>query len=248
MKSQKVPCRCAKPRPEPEQLVISHIPLVNAIAAGVRRKLPIQVELDDLVQAGSLGLIDAARKFDARKKVPFESYAKYRIRGAILDSLRQADWASRDLRRRQKQIETASRTLGAELGRTPTDCEIAERLGINVNRLRKLMTDGRALARKCEVGWSDPDACREAAEDPYKQPDHLCARSRLREILGGAMAFLPRRSRKMIRLYYAGELTMREIGDIFGVNESRVSQIHKRSLELLASRLRSSGIDSSSAF
>src|ERR1700682_3649436 len=128
-----------------DTVVLEHLPLVKAIAVRVYENLPVHVDLDDLVHAGILGLFDAATKFDPEKQVVFSSYAKHRIKGSILDSLRQLDWASRDLRRRHKQLEAATRELASELQRTPTEAEIAERLGVDVERWRQLMIDLRSV-------------------------------------------------------------------------------------------------------
>jgi RNA polymerase sigma factor for flagellar operon FliA len=119
-----------------DRIVLEHLPLVKAIAVRVHENLPVHVDLDDLVHAGVLGLFDAASKFNPEKQVAFSSYAKHRIKGAILDSLRQLDWASRDLRRRHKQVEAATRELAATLQRTPTESEIAQKLGVDVARWR----------------------------------------------------------------------------------------------------------------
>src|SRR5690348_8662965 len=115
-----------------DQIVLDHLPLVKAIAIRVHENLPVHVEVDDLIHAGVLGLFDAVEKFDASKNVAFQSYAKHRIKGAILDSLRQLDWASRDMRKRHKQIEAATRELSMKLGRTPSEGEVAEHLGVDI--------------------------------------------------------------------------------------------------------------------
>src|SRR5437660_5545131 len=128
-----------------DRIVLDHLPLVKAIAVRVHENLPVHVDLDDLIHAGILGLFDAASKYNPDKKVIFHSYAKHRIKGAILDSLRQLDWASRDLRRRHKQLEAATRELAAELQRNPTESEIAERLGVDVERWRQMMLDLRSV-------------------------------------------------------------------------------------------------------
>src|SRR5438552_12758275 len=111
---------------ERDRIVIDHLPLVKAIAIRVHESLPVHVDLDDLIHAGVMGLFDAVTKYDETKNVAFNSYAKHRIKGAILDSLRQQDWASRDLRKRQKQVDSAVRELSTKLGRTPNDCEVAQ--------------------------------------------------------------------------------------------------------------------------
>src|SRR5215468_1376957 len=127
-----------------DRIVLDHLPLVKAIAVRVHENLPVHVDLDDLIHAGILGLFDAASKYDADKKVVFHSYAKHRIKGAILDSLRQLDWASRDLRRRHKQVEAATRDLSAQFERAPTEAEIAEKMGVEVERWRQMMLDLRS--------------------------------------------------------------------------------------------------------
>src|SRR6202023_988872 len=126
-----------------DRIVLEHLPLVKAIAVRVHENLPVHVDLDDLVHAGILGLFDAANKFNPEKQVVFSSYAKHRIKGAILDSLRQLDWASRDMRRRHKQVEAATRDLSSTLQRAPTEAEVAAKLGMDVDRWRTMMLDLR---------------------------------------------------------------------------------------------------------
>ncbi|MCS6951541.1 MAG: FliA/WhiG family RNA polymerase sigma factor [Bryobacterales bacterium] len=233
-----------------DQLVLQHLPLVKAIAVRVHENLPVHVELDDLVHAGILGLFDAAKKFNPAKKVAFASYAKHRIKGAILDSLRQLDWASRDLRRRHKQIEAATRDLAAVLQRNPTEAEVAEKLGVGAERWRQMMRDLRSVGLVSASTRSDHDElpAPEFPAEPETQPDHICARQQMRAFLEQAMETLPERYRKVVVLYYTNNLTMKEIGGILGVNESRVSQIHKSALEKMAAALEAVGIRSSQAF
>src|SRR5512142_948112 len=126
-----------------DRVVLEHVPLVKAIAVRVHENLPVHVDLDDLVHAGILGLFDAASKFNPDKQVVFSSYAKHRIKGAILDSLRQLDWASRDMRRRHKQVEAATSDLASTLQRNPTEAEVAEKLGMDPERWRGMMIDLR---------------------------------------------------------------------------------------------------------
>ena len=125
-------------REQRDQIVLDHLPLVKAIAIRVHENLPVHVDLDDLIHAGVMGLFDAVEKYDGAKNVAFHSYAKHRIKGAILDSLRQLDWASRDLRRRQKQVEAATRDLAVNLGHTPHESEVAERMGVSLPRWRQI--------------------------------------------------------------------------------------------------------------
>jgi RNA polymerase sigma factor for flagellar operon FliA len=225
--------------------------LVKAIAVRVYENLPVHVDLDDLVHAGILGLFDAATKFDPEKQVVFSSYAKHRIKGAILDSLRQLDWASRDLRRRHKQLEAATRDLASELQRAPTEAEIAQRLGVDVDRWRQMMIDLRSVGLVSASTRSSENDDMPAPDFPSKpetQPDSMCAREQLRTVLASAMQTLPERYKKVVVLYYTNEMTMKEIGGVLGINESRVSQIHKSALEKMNVVLQGVGIHSCSAF
>jgi RNA polymerase sigma factor for flagellar operon FliA len=234
-----------------DRVVLEHLPLVKAIAVRVHENLPVHVDLDDLVHAGILGLFDAASKYNPDKQVVFSSYAKHRIKGAILDSLRQLDWASRDMRRRHKQVEAATRDLAAELQRTPTEDEVAEKLGMDVNRWRTMMLDLRnvGLISASTRGNENEDLpAPDFPSKPETQPDSICAREQLRSVLGVAMKALPERYQKVVLLYYSNEMTMKEIGGLLGINESRVSQIHKAALEKMNVALAANGITSSQAF
>src|SRR5713226_8207970 len=234
-----------------DRIVLEHLPLVKAIAIRVHENLPVHVDLDDLVHAGVLGLFDAASKFDPEKQVAFSSYAKHRIKGAILDSLRQLDWASRDLRRRHKQVEAATRELATTLQRTPTEAEIAEKLGVDVERWRHMMLDLRSVGLISASARATDHEELPAPDFPSKpetQPDNMCAKEQMRLVLTTAMKALPERYQKVVMLYYTNEMTMKEIGGVLGINESRVSQIHKSALEKMQVVLQASGISSSHAF
>lgn len=231
-----------------DRVILEHLPLVRAIAVRVHENLPVHVELDDLVHAGILGLFDAVAKFDPHKKVAFSSYAKHRIKGAILDSLRQLDWASRDMRRRHKQLEAVTRELAAILHRNPTEAEVAARMGVDVERWRHMMADLQHVGLVSVSSRRDGNDELPPPDVPAQsdmQPDRLCARSELRQVLARAMQTLPERYRKVVVLYYTNDLTMKEIGGMLGINESRVSQIHKSALAKMASALESAGIQAS---
>ena len=233
-----------------DQVVLEHLPLVKAIAIRVHENLPVHVDLDDLVHAGALGLIDAVKKYDSTKNVAFHAYAKHRIKGAILDSLRQLDWASRDLRKRQKQVEAVSRSLSTRLGRTPSDAEIAEEMGFTMERWRHVQMELRTaglVSADSAANDSDRDRAPEFAATPELRPDRICERRQLQTTLARAIETLPERYQKVVFLYYTNDLTMKEIGDMLGVNESRISQIHKTALRKMAVVLQSEGIDSAAA-
>ncbi|MGH9583649.1 MAG: sigma-70 family RNA polymerase sigma factor [Bryobacteraceae bacterium] len=234
-----------------DDLILEYLPLVTAIAGHVQRSLPVHMELDDLVHAGTMGLFEAATHYRPEKQIAFPTYAKHRIRGAILDSLRQIDWASRDLRKRYKQMETVIRQLTADLQRTPTEVEVAGAMGLSARRWQALMVDFRAItgvamhSRACERKEQTENEPPSPARDA---PDRLASRSEMREKLDSAMAILPERYRQVVKLYYSGDLTMKEIGGILGVNESRVSQMHKSALSRMQNALVENGICSPAVF
>jgi len=233
-----------------DRIVIEHLPLVKAIAIRVHENLPVHVDLDDLIHAGVLGLFYAVAKFDRRKKVEFHSYAKHRIKGAILDSLRELDWASRDMRKRQKQIDAVTGELAFKLGRNPVESEVAAELGVSTDRLRRIQVELRHLGQISISQRDDLDRERpqEFPATAELQPDRMCERRELESRLARALGTLPARYRKVVFLYYTNEMTMKEIGSVLGVNESRISQIHKTALKKMALALESQGIRSAEAF
>lgn len=243
-------CADRTDRSNRDAIVVENLPLVRAIAIRVCESLPVHVELDDLIHAGILGLLDAATRYDAGKSVAFSSYAKHRIRGAILDSLRELDWASRDLRRRQKQSEQVARDLAAELHRAPTEAELADRMGMSLERWRQVAMELQNVSvvsssskREGEEGVVMEHPC-----GPESLPDEICAREEMRSKLHDAMQGLPERYRKVVVMYYSGDMTMKEIGGRLGVNESRVSQIHKSALEKMAAALSAVGVTARCCF
>ena len=234
-----------------DRVVLEHLPLVKAIAIRVHENLPVHMDLDDLVHAGVMGLFDAATKYNPDKQVVFSSYAKHRIKGAILDSLRQLDWASRDMRRRHKQVEAATRELASALQRNPTEDEVAKKLGMDAERWRSMMLDLRNVGLVSASTRANDSEDLPAPDFPCKadsHPDSICAHEQLRGVLAVAIKTLPERYQKVVSLYYTGEMTMKEIGGMLGINESRVSQIHKAALEKMQVVLGTNGITSSMAF
>jgi len=227
-----------------DELVKDMLPEVKRIARSIHERLPQSVLLDDLIQAGMLGLLDASGKYKASKNVPFKAYARVRVRGAILDSLRQDDWSPRSLRAQARRIRQSVSELQATLGREPDESEIAAELNIPLEKYQKLVSEirGLTLGSFCatwdEAGEEDPMeahvACA-AEEDPFFQ----YSRTELKTILADAIANLPEKERAVLSLYYYEEQTMRDIGQAVGVVESRVSQLHSKALETLRSRLAS---------
>lgn len=230
-----------------DQLVLEHLSLVRAIAVRVYENLPMHVELEDLIHAGILGLFDAATKYDDTKQVVFRGYAKHRIKGAILDSLREMDWASRDLRRRHKKLEEVTREFASVMERQPTEVEIADKMGMSLERWREVAIELRMVgflsASSRSVDNEDGPAP-EFPAAPDSNPDVMTGQRQLKSVLATAMSVLPERYQEVIHFYYNGGKTMREIGQQLGVNESRVSQIHKAALERMAESLQACGISS----
>src|SRR5215469_508406 len=223
-----------------DEVVLDHLPLVKAIAIRVHENLPVHVDLDDLVHAGVLGLIDAVEKFDASKNVAFQSYAKHRIKGSILDSLRELDWASRDMRKRQKRMEAVTHELSTRLGRVPTESEVAQEMGVDLERWQRMVGELRNIGLvSTTIVEDDRDRVQEFPDTLEEQPDRVCARRQLQSTLARAIGHLPVRYQKVVFLYYTNEMTMKEIGEILGINESRVSQIHKTALKKMATALES---------
>src|SRR5205085_10989991 len=186
-----------------DQIVLEHLPLVKAIAIRVHESLPVHVDLDDLIHAGVMGLFDAVTKYDGAKNVAFQSYAKHRIKGAILDSLRQLDWASRDLRKRQKQVDTVVRELSTKLGRAPSDAEVAAQMGVGLERWRRMQMEMRTVGPVSSTPAPDQenDRVQEFAARPDYQPDHMCEKKQLQSTLARAIGSLPERYQKVVCLY-----------------------------------------------
>ena len=234
-----------------DELILKHMQLVKAIANHVQKSLGVHVEVDDLVHAGTIGLFDAATKYQGDKEVAFPAYAKHRIRGAILDSLRRLDWASRGARRQYRQTQTVTHELTAKLDRAPTHAEIAEAMGIDARRWQTLMIDfrsfGLAAARQGSTEREE-GVVREIPSSPAKCPDQVFAKSEMRQKLNSAMQQLPERHKQVVKLYYEADTSMREIGSMLGVKESRISQIHKSALAKMQISLSGSGVSSAAAF
>jgi RNA polymerase sigma factor for flagellar operon FliA len=214
------------------ELVMSELAQVAYTARRIRERLPQHVELEDLVQAGVLGLIDAAAKFDGTKDVKFATFAKFRINGAILDSLRKLDWGSRTLRRKSRGISQAVAKISSTLGRHASHEEIASELGVSseelhdtVNQLNSLCIFGQITDSSSEPG-STQDLIESAPGKGDDNPFDLCLKSENRALLISAFEVLSDREQKVVQLYYEEELTMREIAEVFGLTVTRISQVH----------------------
>ena len=225
-----------------ERLLLEHLPVVRFLARRIHERLPQHVDIEDLVSAGVVGLMDAFAKFDPDKKVQFRSYAQFRIRGAILDSLRTLDWSPRELRRKGRAVEEAIHVVTARLGRPPGEGEVAEELGVSLDEYQLLLGELKGL----EIGTLHIERNEDSGEEelayvpgrPDEDPLFRCLRGELQERLADAISHLPERERLVMTLYYFEEMTMREIGLALGVVESRISQVHASAVMRLRVALR----------
>jgi RNA polymerase sigma factor for flagellar operon FliA len=227
---------------ERERILLEQLPQVRYLARRIHERLPRHVPLDDLVHAGVIGLIDALNKFDHSKHVQFSSYAKFRIRGAILDSLREMDWGPRELRRKARKIEEAHRTLSLTLSRAPSESEMATELGLELKTFQQLLgeLDGLEIGSlRVESPWDgkEEDLCDYLPNAPEDTPFARCLRSEMKNLLARVIAELPEKEQQVLSLYYFEELTMKEVGAVLGIGESRVSQVHSLAVVRLRSRL-----------
>jgi RNA polymerase sigma factor for flagellar operon FliA len=226
------------------RILMEQMPQVRYIARHIHDRLPHHVPIEDLVHAGVLGLMDALTKYDEARQVQFKTYAKFRIRGAILDSLRELDWSPRDLRRKARRVEMTSARLSHELGRSATEQEIAAELGLTLDSFQHLLGELEGLnlgSFHLETNDKDhdDDLCEYLPGNPEESPYFLTMKSELHQLLVRAIEELSEKEQQVLSLYYYEELTMKETGAVLGVGESRISQIHSLALLRLRTRLQS---------
>jgi RNA polymerase sigma factor FliA len=227
---------------ERDRILMEQLPQVRYLARRIHERLPRHVPLEDMIHAGVIGLIDALNKFDRSKHVQFGSYAKFRIRGAILDSLREMDWGPRELRRKARRVEEAQRKLSLSLNRSPSEQEIAKELGLELREFQQLLTEIDGLevgSLHLESPWDgkEDDLCDYLPNAPEDTPFFRCMRSEMKEILARAVGELPEKEQQVLALYYFEELTMKEVGAVLGIGESRVSQIHSLAVVRLRAKM-----------
>ena len=221
------------------QLVEQHAGLVKRIAQHLKARLPANVLLDDLIQAGMVGLLEAARSFDGSKGASFETFAGIRIRGAMLDEIRRGDWTPRSVHRNARRVAEAIQQLEAELGRDVKDAEVAERLGVSLEQYHQMLMEinaGRIIGIE-DLGVSEDVLSGEGGKYENAPYDDL-AQEAFQKALAQAITTLPERDALVLSLYYDDELNLREIGEILNVSESRVSQIHSQAMLKLKAKLR----------
>ena len=229
-----------------DRLIVMYSPLVKYVAGRLGSGLPAHVDEGDLVSYGLLGLIGAIERYDPERDVKFETYAIARIKGSIIDELRAMDWVPRSVRARARDIERTIAELERKLRRAPTDEEIAEKLGISQDELEESLTDiSRSSIAALDELWTvssggggDQVALIDTIEDTEApDPQGSLSQTEVKEAIGEAIARLPEREKLVVTLYYYEELTLREIGEVLGVTESRISQLHTKAILRLKARL-----------
>ncbi len=228
-----------------DRLILTYAPLVKYVAGRLGSGLPAHVDENDLVSYGLLGLIGAIERYDPDRDVKFETYAIARIKGSIIDELRALDWVPRSIRSRARDIERAIADLESKLGRTPTDEEVSAKLGITEEEFDDSLSEiSRSSIAALDELWTisssggDQVALIDTIEDTQgPEPQAALAETELKEALAESISRLPERERLVVTLYYYEELTLREIGEVLGVTESRVSQLHTKAILRLKARL-----------
>jgi RNA polymerase sigma factor FliA len=225
------------------QRVEAGLPFVQALARRLAASMPHSIDIGDLVQDGMLGLIDAAQRFDEERGIKFETFAERRVRGAMIDALRREAWP-RGVRRQRRELEAARETLRRELGQEPSLADLAARVGSDEKRL------GRTILRISTIESTSPLSSGDHVDERSlpavlvpsepESPDSAYERTEIKERIRQALATLPERERRLVNLYYFGDVTMKQIGEELGVNESRVSQLHARAMQRLRAALDSS--------
>ena len=227
-------------QPDREQLVQRFAPLVKRIAYHLMARLPPSVQFDDLVQNGMIGLLDAIDRFQEGFGAQFETYATQRVRGSMLDGLRENDWLPRNLRRELRRIETAINQLEHERGRVPSERELAEALGMSLADYQKTLQDARGhqlVYFDDLAGDGEEDFLERHLTDNAADPASILEDQSVKTLLVAAIAGLPEREKLMMALYYEQDLNLREIGEVMGVTESRVCQLHSQAIARLRSQI-----------
>lgn len=232
---------CGPPVSE-DELVEQYAPLVKRLAHHLAARLPESVQMDDLIQAGMIGLLEAARRYRPEGGARFETYATTRIRGAMVDALRPSDWTPRSVNRRAREMTNAVRQVENRLGRAATDAEIMAEMGLDTQTYHQLVQD-ITTSRVLSLDEVTDDGQPASQPVTSETPEHETAREDMQRRIARAIHCLPEREQQILALYYDEELNLREIGQVLDVSESRVSQIHGRALVRLRSRVVGDGGD-----
>ncbi len=225
-----------------EKIILEYAPLVKVVAGRLSMYLGYNVEYEDLVSYGIFGLIDAIDKFDFLKDVKFETYASLRIRGAILDQIRKMDWIPRTIRQKQKKIDAVIRDIEARYGRSATDEEVSSGLGITEEEYldwqsQMKITNVVSLNEFLEQGSEVPNEASQSRSSQFDSPEEVLERDELKKMLTESLELLTEKERKVIVFYYYEDLTLKEISNILGVSESRISQLHTRALQKMRTKM-----------
>jgi len=226
------------------ELILTYTPLIKYIAARLAARLPAQVSLDDLISCGIIGLIDAINKFDLSKNVQFKTYAEFRIKGAMLDELRALDWVPRSIRRKTTDLERTYADIEKQMGRPATDEEVAKNMGLVLDDFYKLLDETKSVTfmdieflRQKDPEANNPTLAETFAMDD-RDPFTALNLSQIKKLIANAIAELPEKEKMTVSLYYQEELTMKEIGEVLGYTESRISQMHSKAMLRLRSKLK----------
>lgn len=223
---------------EDNALIEEYAPLVKRIAHHLIGRLPASVQLDDLIQSGMIGLIEAARNYDKNKGASFTTYAGIRIRGAMLDEIRKGDWAPRSVHRNTRKVAQAIHEVENALGRDARDIEVADNLGIPLEEYHQMLqdTNGARIFALEDLGVSE-DYFQAAGSNQHHGPLEGVQKEDFKKTLAGEISKLPEKEKLVLALYYDEELNLREVGEVLGVSESRISQIHSQAMLRLQSRM-----------
>jgi len=222
-----------------DDMVTKHAPLVKRIAYHLMARLPSSVVVDDLIQAGMVGLLEASRNYQPDLGASFETYSGIRIRGAMLDELRRNDWAPKSVHRKNRELSKVVREIEARTGRDARDDEIADEMGITLDEYYKILQDSsNARIYGFEEIGVDEDAIELGLTDRNVGPFEEMSHERFKGHLSGAIAGLPEREKMVVTLYYDSELNLREIGSVLGVSESRISQLLSQAMIRLRARMK----------
>jgi RNA polymerase sigma factor for flagellar operon FliA len=224
-----------------DEQITKYAPLVKRIAYHMMARLPASVEVDDLIQVGLIGLMDAVSRFDGSQGAQFESYATQRIRGAMLDELREADWLPRHVRQKSRQIETAIHRLEQRNGRAPSEQEISAELGMPIDQYQSMLGDVKCSQLLYYEDFSDEDSAsflERYLVDGASDPLAVLEDDGFRDSLIAAIHHLPERERSMMGMYYEQDMNLKEIGAVLGVSESRVCQLHSQAVARLRAQLK----------
>lgn len=229
-----------------EQIVKEYSPMIKYVANRIALRLPPHIEVDDLISVGAIGLMDAIEKYDPSRGAKFKTYAEFRVRGSILDELRSLDWVPRSVRQKASKLDGVSSKLQSKLGRLPEDEEIAKEMGVTLEEFFKTLNETRnmPLLSLEDLGIARDSGDKQSLLDTLEgrsdvDPQTQMRLTELKNLIAAAIDSLPEKERLMVSLYYYEELTMKEIGEVLGITESRISQIHSKAVYRLRTKLKS---------